>query len=112
MCLPDGDLQEPEAANDCLLRSPYKDFPAFFEYFNALIFGTDTVLSFFRYDHFPHHRLRSPHVKAVMTQRLRVHSLELSGLHLCRCYYDQEVLITDRKLIAYHYLKYVLVNFR
>ena len=25
-----------------------------------------------------------------------------------RCYYDQEVLITDRKLIAYHYLKCVV----
>ncbi len=25
-----------------------------------------------------------------------------------RCYYDQEVLITDRKLIAIHYLKCVL----
>ena len=30
------------------IRSPYKDFPAFFEYLNAAIFGTDTVLSFFR----------------------------------------------------------------
>ena len=28
----------------------------------------------------------------------------------CRCYYDQEVLITDRKLIAIHYLKYVLAT--
>ena len=31
-----------------MMRSPYKDFPAFFEYLNAAIFGTDTVLSFFR----------------------------------------------------------------
>ena len=37
-----------EAADVVLPRSPYKDFPAFFEYFNAIIFGTDTVLSFFR----------------------------------------------------------------
>ena len=31
------------------------------------------------------------------------------GYDVGRCYYDQEVLITDRKLIAYHYLKCVTV---
>ena len=51
--------------------SPYTDFPAWFEYIAAAVFGTDIVLSFFR------------------------------------CYYSDEVLITDRLLIAKHYLRYV-----
>ena len=54
-----------------MLCSPYKDFPAFFEYFNALIFGTDTVLSFFRCGCFQLYELSSPHVNPSRSGCLR-----------------------------------------